>query len=151
MDALAEGLQGLEAGGSLDGMNAHALGRAMVHRGEDRHLAVLEGDCCRGIDAPHPVGMIGGDGSAVGLLHHRLGLALGRQQLGLGGPHSRYPQARPHLAVSFPTKGRGRNLLPDPLGQRLIAPRCSSKSSMQAFGGGLQRVAQRVTIGRFGP
>ena len=56
MDALAEGLQGLEAGGSLDGMNAHTLGRAMVHRGEDRHLTVLEGDCCSGIDAPHPVG-----------------------------------------------------------------------------------------------
>ena len=34
-DALAEGFQGLEARGPLDGMNAHTLGRAMVHRGEE--------------------------------------------------------------------------------------------------------------------
>ena len=35
MDALAEGFQRFEARGPPDGMNAHALGRAMVHRGED--------------------------------------------------------------------------------------------------------------------
>ena len=50
MDALAEGFERLEAGGTLDGMNADALGRAMVHGGEDGDLAVLEGK--------HPVGTI---------------------------------------------------------------------------------------------
>ena len=66
-DALAEGFQSLEARGTLDGMNAHTLGRAMVNGGEDGDLAVVEGDRCRGIDALHPVGTIGGDGSAMGL------------------------------------------------------------------------------------
>ena len=122
MDALAEGFQRFEAGGQLDGMNAHTLGCAMIHRGEDGDLAVLEGDRCRSIDAPHTVGMTGGDGSAMGLLHHRLGLALGLQHLslphqtrhaGLGDPHPRYPQACPHLAVSFPTKARVGDLLPE--------------------------------------
>ncbi len=69
-DALAEGFESLEARGTLNGMNAHTLGRAMVHGGEDRDLAVVEGDGCRGIDASHPVGTIGGDGSTMGLLHH---------------------------------------------------------------------------------
>ena len=140
MDALAEGFQGLEAGGPLDGMNAHTLGRAMVHRGEDRHLAVLESDRCRGIDAPHPVGTIGGDSSAMGLLQHGQRWALGRQQLslphqaqhpGLGGPHSRDPQARPHLAVSFPTKGRVGNLLP---GSAQSAPHHSMPFAAPACG-----------------
>ena len=68
-DTLAEGFESLEAGGTLDGMNAHTLGRAMVNGSEDGDLAVVEGDRCRGVDAPHPVGTIGGDGSAMGLLH----------------------------------------------------------------------------------
>ena len=59
-DALAEGFQRFEARGSLDGMNAHTLGRAMVDRGEDRHLAVLEADRCRGIDAGEASGMPAG-------------------------------------------------------------------------------------------
>ena len=78
-DTLAEGFEGLEARGTLDGMNAHTLGRAMVNGSEDGDLAVVEGDRCRGIDAPHPVGTIGGDGSAMGLLHDGHGLALGPQ------------------------------------------------------------------------
>ena len=59
-DALAEGFQRLEARGSLDGMNAHTLGRAMVDRGEDGDLAVVEGDRCRGIDAGEASGMPAG-------------------------------------------------------------------------------------------
>ena len=50
-DTLAEGFQSLEARGTLDGMNAHTLGRAMVNGGEDGDLAVVEGDRCRGVDA----------------------------------------------------------------------------------------------------
>ena len=68
-DTLAEGFESLEARGTLDGMNAHTLGRAMVNGSEDGDLAVVEGDRCRGVDAPHPVGTISGDGSAMGLLH----------------------------------------------------------------------------------
>ena len=52
MDALAEGFESLEARGTLDGMNAHTLGRAMVSGREDGDLAVVERDRCRGIDAP---------------------------------------------------------------------------------------------------
>ncbi len=66
-------------------LTAHTLGRAMVKGGEDGDLAVVEGDGCRGIDAPHPVGTIGGDGSAMSLVGDGHALALGRQQLGL--PH----------------------------------------------------------------
>ena len=57
-DTLAEGFESLEAGGTLDGMNAHTLGRAMVNGSEDGDLAVVERDRCRGVDAPHPVGTI---------------------------------------------------------------------------------------------
>ena len=39
-DTLAEGFESLEAGGTLDGMNAHTLGRAMVNGSEDGDLAV---------------------------------------------------------------------------------------------------------------
>ena len=80
-DTLAEGFESLEAGGTLDGMNAHTLGRAMINGSEDGDLAVVEGDRCRGVDAPHPVGTIGGDGSAMDLGCDGHGLALGRQQL----------------------------------------------------------------------
>ena len=105
MDALAEGFESLEARRSLGGMNAHTLGRALVDGGEDGHLAVVERDRCRGVDAPHPVGTIGGDGSAMGLVGDGQGLALGRQQPGL--PHQAqhpgyraadpcHPKACPH-------------------------------------------------------
>ena len=55
MHALAERFQRFEVRGPLDGMNAHTLGRAMVHGGEDGDLAVLKGDRSRGVDAPNPV------------------------------------------------------------------------------------------------
>ena len=42
-DTLAEGFEGLEVRGTLDGMNAHTLGRAMVNGSEDGDLAVVEG------------------------------------------------------------------------------------------------------------
>ena len=71
MDALPEWLHGLEARRSLDGMNAHTLGRAMVDGGEHGDLAVVERHGCRGVDAPHLIRAIGGDGRGVGLLGGR--------------------------------------------------------------------------------
>ena len=67
------------------------------------------------------------------LARNGCGLALGRQKLSfphqaqdpsLGGADAGDPEPRPEFPVSFPSKRRGRNFLPNPSGQLRVGKRC---------------------------
>ena len=62
--ALADRFQRLEAGGSRMGVNADALGGAMIHRDEYRRLA-FTGEGRRQVGAPHGVDGVRNDGAVV--------------------------------------------------------------------------------------
>src|SRR3954447_11074768 len=62
--ALADWLQGLEAGGPCMRVNADAFGGAMIDRDEYRGLA-LAGDRRRQVGAPHRIERVGDDGAVV--------------------------------------------------------------------------------------
>jgi hypothetical protein len=64
-DALAQRLQRLEAGGAVRGVDADALGRAVIDGDEDGDLALAGGG--RGqVGPPYHVHRLGDDGAVVG-------------------------------------------------------------------------------------
>ena len=64
-DALADRLQGLEAGPALGGMEPDARGRAVIDGHEDDGCPLGDGHGGRHVCAPHHVGSLGGDGPIV--------------------------------------------------------------------------------------
>ena len=80
-DALADRLQGLEAGPALGGMEPDARGRAVIDGHEDDGCPLGDGHGGRHVCAPHHVGRLGGDGPIVRPSAH----ARGPRAAGLGG------------------------------------------------------------------
>ena len=64
-DTLADGLQGLDAGPALGGMQTDALGRAVVNGHEDKGRPLGDGHRGRHVGAPHHVRRLGGDRAVV--------------------------------------------------------------------------------------
>src|SRR5574341_1362105 len=62
---LSEGLQGLETGAALGGMNAHAFQGTVIHGKEDSRLAFGGGKSRGHISAPHLVDSGGGDSAVM--------------------------------------------------------------------------------------
>ena len=136
-EALPDGIEGFKTRRPFGGVNADTIGRAVIDGGEYSDRTIVEGHRGGGIDAPHLVRAIGGDGSGMRLARNGCGLALGRQKLSfphqaqdpsLGGADAGDPEPRPEFPVSFPSKRRGRNFLPNPSGQlrvgkRVLGPR----------------------------
>ena len=113
LDRLTDRFKGFKACRAFHGMNTGTFGRTVIDGGKDGDLALLDRYSRRGIDAPHLVRTIGGDGAGMRLRRHRNGLTLRRQQLGLshqaqhpglGGPNTRHPEACPGLPMAFPGK-----------------------------------------------
>ena len=75
-DALADRLQGLEAGPALGGMKTDALGRAVVNGHEDKGWPRGDGHRGRHVRTPHYVGRLSGDGPVVRLRPVRVTRAL---------------------------------------------------------------------------
>ena len=75
-DALADRLQGLEAGPALGGMKTDALGRAVVNGHEDKGWPLGDGHRGRHVRTPHYVGRLSGDGPVVRLRPVRVTRAL---------------------------------------------------------------------------
>ena len=115
-DALADRLQGLEAGPALGGMEPDACGRAVIdgHEDDGRPLGDRHGG--RHVCAPHHVGRLGGDGPVVRLRPMReararrgLEVVLAHQPAHplLRGAHPRDPQLRPGFSGALAMKRRG--------------------------------------------
>src|SRR3954470_16498629 len=64
-DGLLDRLKGLEAIGAAAGVDADALGRAMIDGDEHRRLALASDDGGQ-VGAPHEIDPLGGDGAVVG-------------------------------------------------------------------------------------
>jgi hypothetical protein len=102
-------LERREAVGPLAGMNADALGRAMVDRDEHRRLALA--DHHRGqVGAPHDIDPLGGDRAVVGaravrpantLVGQEAVLAHQPQDAAPAGADAGEAQPRPQLAVAL--------------------------------------------------
>src|SRR3954471_5314236 len=63
--ALTNGLERLEAIGASAGVEANALGRAVIDGNEHRRLAFASDDAGQ-VGAPHEIDPLGGDGAVVG-------------------------------------------------------------------------------------
>ena len=115
-DALADRLQGLEAGPALGGMEADARGRAVIDGHEDEGCPLGDGHGGRHVCAPHHVGRLGGDGPVVRLRPMRVARARRGLEVVLAhqpahpllrGAHPRDPQLRPGFPVALAMKRRG--------------------------------------------
>ena len=114
--ALADRLQGLEAGPALGGMKTDALGRAVVNGHEDKGWPLGDGHRGRHVRTPHYVGRLSGDGPVVRLRPVRVTRALRGLEVVLphqpphpllrGAPPLN-PQLRPHFSVALAMKRRG--------------------------------------------
>jgi len=120
-DALAHRLERLEAGGAWRGVDADAVGRAVIDGDEDGDLA-LAGDSRGQVGAPHHVHRLRDDGAVVGARPaRRAGSRPGEQAMHAhqpqrptaGGGHATIPQPRPHLPVPLTMKGAGGEHDPD--------------------------------------
>lgn len=125
-DASEQGFPSLEAGGAAGGMDPDEFAGAVVHRDEDRHLAVPEGGGGGGVGAPHHIRGLGADGSGVVAEAAGAAPALRRQQARLPAsgappkacpPHLARPQAAPTLSGAPTRERRQSDLLPEPLDQ----------------------------------
>ena len=115
-DALADRLQGLEAGPALGGMKTDALGRAVVNGHEDTGWPLGDGHRGRHVRTPHYVGRLSGDGPVVRLRPMRVTRALRGLEVVLPhqpphpllrGASPLNPQLRPHVSVALAMKRRG--------------------------------------------
>ncbi len=88
-DALADRLQGLEAGPALGGMKTDALGRAVVNGHEDKGWPLGDGHRGRHVRTPHYVGRLSGDGPVVRLRPVRVTRALRGLEVVLPQPPQR--------------------------------------------------------------
>src|SRR5262249_18522373 len=113
--ALADRLQGFEAVARFRGVDADALRRAVIHRDEDAHLALLGGHRRGHIGAPHLVRAFGDDRAVVGLRAMRMSDALRGLQTVLphqppdsllGGPDALVAEPCPDLAVPLAMERR---------------------------------------------
>src|SRR3954470_18379456 len=161
--ALTHGLERLEAIGASAGVEADALGRAMID-GDDCSVTVsaarvssLQGrlafasDDAGQVGAPHAIDPLGGDGAVVGARAPRPAHALMRQQAVLAhqpqdaapaGADAGKAQLRPELAVALAMKGRGRQEPPDGWHQLFIL-HCTKWPGLPALER-LRRVAMAV-------
>ena len=131
-DALAHRLERLVPGAAQGGVDACALGRAVVDGDEHRDLTMLRGEGGGHVGAPHRVYGLGDDRAvvivrAVGpahparrrqavLVHQAAHPLLGRVQAGVAQP-------RPDLAVALSVKGAVGEHPPDRLDQSSVRHR----------------------------
>ena len=66
-EALPDGIEGFKTRRPFGGVNADTIGSAVIDGGEYSDRAIVEGHRGGGIDAPHLVRAIGGDGSGMRL------------------------------------------------------------------------------------
>src|SRR3954471_23834386 len=137
--ALADRLQGLEAGGPDMRVNADAFGRAVIDRDEHCGLA-FAGDRRRQVGAPHCINLVRDDGAVVAARPPRCtGPRRGKQII---LPHQpQHPAQRgagpgmaqscPHLAVSFAMERAGGKHTPDRRRQRLIRHRAERPAPLR--------------------
>src|SRR3954470_8056181 len=125
-DGLLDRLQGLEAVGNPAGMDAQALGRAVVDGDEHRRLT-LAGHHRGQVGPPHQVDPLGRDravvglgamGSAGALVGQQAVLAREPQDAPAAGADAREAQPRPQLAVALAVEGAVGQELPDLPGQK---------------------------------
>src|SRR3954453_10302997 len=152
-DGLLDRLEGLEAIGATAGMDADALGRAVVDRHEHGRLA-LAGHHRGQVGAPHQVDPVGGDAAVVGLRAMRRAHPLVRQEAVLArepqdaaaaGADAGEAQPRPRLAVAHAVEGAGGQELPDLLDQAIVRHRAERPRSP---GGGFARSVPMAVDGR---
>lgn len=114
--ALADRLQGLEAGRPFRRVDADAFRRAVIHGDEHADLAVGQGDGGRQVGAPHLVDPFAGDRSVVGSGASGPASPMWRQQAVLAhqpqdapfrGPQAGEAQPGPDLAIAFAVKRAG--------------------------------------------
>ena len=105
------GIEGFKTRRPFGGVNADTIGRAVIDGGEYSDRTIVEGHRGGGIDAPHLVRAIGGDGSGMRLARNGCGLALGRQKLSfphqaqdpsLGGADAGDPEPAPRISGVLP-------------------------------------------------
>ena len=110
-EALPDGIEGFKTRRPFGGVNADTIGRAVIDGGEYSDRTIVEGHRGGGIDAPHLVRAIGGDGSGMRLARNGCGLALERQKLSfphqaqdpsLGGADAGGPGAAPRISGVLP-------------------------------------------------
>ena len=140
-DTLAEGLQGLEAGPALGGMQTDALGRAVVNGHEDTGRPLGDGHRGRHVGAPHHVRRLGGDRAvvrrrAMRLAHAVRGLEVVRTHSSahplLRGPNPLDPQLRPGFPVALTMKRRRLKHPADVAHQDLVRGRTDGPAAMPA-------------------
>src|SRR3954454_17816219 len=126
--ALTHGLERLEAIGASAGVEADALGRAMIDGDEYRRLAFASDDVGP-VGAPYEIDPLGGDGAVVGSRAMRAAGTLIRQQaMPAHEPQDAAPtgadageaQPRPQLAMALAMEGAVRQKLSDRYHQVLI-------------------------------
>ena len=125
---LLDRLERLEAIGAVAGVQADALGRAVIEGDEDGGLALAGHD--RGqVGAPHQVDPLGGDRAVVGLRAPWPTGTLRRQQVvrlhqpkntTAAGADAGEAQPRPQLAIALAMKGAVLQQLPDGRHQVLV-------------------------------
>ncbi len=154
---LAEALDGLEAGSAEGGPHAEELSGAVVDEDEDGGVALV-GHAAGGVDGPHAVGPVGGDGAVVDLRVAEGGGPLLREEAMLsheaedpshrGEDAALVPQAGPDLAIAFADEGSRAEHGPHGLEKRRVAER----SARPAFTGrpsrGFASVLWRWTVAR---
>src|SRR3954453_21613106 len=152
-DGLLDRLKGLEAIGAAAGVDADALGRAMIDGDEHPGLA-FPGHHRGQIAAPHDIHPLGGDRAVVGPRAARPAGRLVRQQAVLAhepqdaapaGADAGEAQPRPQLAVALAVEGAGSQELPDFPDQILVQHRAERPGSL---GGGSVRSVPMAVDGR---
>jgi hypothetical protein len=150
-DALAEWLEGLEAGAAPGGVDADALGGEVVD-GDEHGGRSLGGPAGGGVDPPHGVRAVRDDravvrGRAVRLAGPCRGeesrLAHQPEHPRLTGPDPGQAQACPHLPVAFTDERRARQDAADLLGQLGVRPR-RLRPTLQGHHRRLPPAARRV-------
>ena len=76
---LADGLQGFKPGAMHGRMDAHTLGRTMIHRDKDGHLTILAGEGRGHIGSPYHVDALGDDRPVMGFGAMEMPMARGSQ------------------------------------------------------------------------
>src|SRR3954467_6149113 len=152
-DGLPDRLQGLEPVGAAGGVDADALGRAVVDGDEHRGLT-LAGHHRGQVGPPHQVDPLGRDRAVVGLRAARMtGTLVGEQAVlarepqdaAAAGADAGEAQPRPQLAVALAVGGAGGQELPDLPDQGLVRHRAERPGSL---GGGLVRSVPTAVDGR---
>ena len=149
--ALTERLERLEAGRAAGGVDAQAFGRGVIHRDEDRGLA-LAGQGRGQIGGPHLVDPLGADGAVVGLRAMRppdpawrleTMLAGQAQDAPLGGADAGEAQPCPDLPIALTVERAVGQQLADRLDQRLR--RASARAGLAGAAGLVRRIGDDDT------